>query len=294
MKAFIFPGQGSQFPGMGKELYNLPDGKRLFEIANKILEFNISDIMFNGNNEQLKQTNVTQPSIFIHSVILSEIIKKNKKFNPNMLAGHSLGEISALTAGEVLSFEDGLKLVKIRSEEMQKACKKQKSTMAAILQMDIDTVKKVCNDTKGIIVPANYNCPGQIVISGEQKSIENACETLKSLGARRAIILPVGGAFHSPLMEPAKEKLEQFIEKTEFKKPICAIYQNFNAKGIKDPREIKFNLIKQLVSPVKWEQSIKRMIDDGAIEFIEVGPGKVLQGLTKKINATATTYSLSI
>ena len=211
-----------------------------------------------------------------------------------MLAGHSLGEISALTAGEVLSFEDGLKLVKIRSEEMQKACKKQKSTMAAILQMDIDTVKKVCNDTKGIIVPANYNCPGQIVISGEQKSIENACETLKSLGARRAIILPVGGAFHSPLMEPAKEKLEQFIEKTEFKKPICAIYQNFNAKGIKDPREIKFNLIKQLVSPVKWEQSIKRMIDDGAIEFIEVGPGKVLQGLTKKINATATTYSLSI
>ena len=294
MKAFIFPGQGSQFPGMGKELYNLPDGKRLFEIANKILEFNISDIMFNGNNEQLKQTNVTQPSIFIHSVVLSEIIKKNKKFNPNMLAGHSLGEISALTAGEVLSFEDGLKLVKIRSEEMQKACKKQNSTMAAILQMDIDTIKKVCDDTKGIIVPANYNCPGQIVISGEQKSIENACEKLKSLGARRAIILPVGGAFHSPLMEPAKEKLEQFIEKTEFKKPICAIYQNFNAKGIKDPREIKFNLIKQLVSPVKWEQSIKRMIDDGATEFIEVGPGKVLQGLTKKINATASTYSLSI
>ena len=294
MKAFIFPGQGSQFPGMGKELYNLPDGKRLFEIANKILEFNISDIMFNGNNEQLKQTNVTQPSIFIHSVILSEIIKKNKKFNPNMLAGHSLGEISALTAGEVLSFEDGLKLVKIRSEEMQKACKKQNSTMAAILQMDIDTVTKVCDDTKGIIVPANYNCPGQIVISGEQKSIESACEKLKSLGARRAIILPVGGAFHSPLMEPAKEKLEQFIEKTEFKKPICTIYQNFNAKGIKDPREIKFNLIKQLVSPVKWEQSIKRMIDDGATEFIEVGPGKVLQGLTKKINATATTYSLSI
>ena len=294
MKAFIFPGQGSQFPGMGKELYNLPDGKRLFEIANKILEFNISDIMFNGNNEQLKQTNVTQPSIFIHSVILSEIIKKNKKFNPNMLAGHSLGEISALTAGEVLSFEDGLKLVKIRSEEMQKACKKQNSTMAAILQMDIDTVTKVCDDTKGIIVPANYNCPGQIVISGEQKSIESACEKLKSLGARRAIILPVGGAFHSPLMEPAKEKLEKFIEKTEFKTPICAIYQNFNANGVKDPKEIKFNLIKQLVSPVKWEQSIKRMIDDGATEFIEVGPGKVLQGLTKKINATATTYSLSI
>ena len=294
MKAFIFPGQGSQFPGMGKELYNLPDGKRLFEIANKILEFNISDIMFNGNNEQLKQTNVTQPSIFIHSVILSEIIKKNKKFNPNMLAGHSLGEISALTAGEVLSFEDGLKLVKIRSEEMQKACEKQNSTMAAILQMDIDTVTKVCDDTKGIIVLANYNCPGQIVISGEQKSIESACEKLKSLGARRAIILPVGGAFHSPLMEPAKLKLEQFIEKTEFKKPICAIYQNFNAKGVKDPREIKFNLIKQLVSPVKWEQSIKRMIDDGATEFIEVGPGKVLQGLTKKINATVTTYSLSI
>lgn len=294
MKAFIFPGQGSQFPGMGKELYNVPDGKRLFKIANEILEFNISEIMFNGNKEQLKQTNVTQPSIFIHSVILSEIIKKNKKFNPNMLAGHSLGEISALTAGEVLSFEDGLKLVKIRSEEMQKACEKQNSTMAAILQMDINTIKKVCDETKGIIVPANYNCPGQIVISGEQKSIENACEKLKSLGARRAIILPVGGAFHSPLMEPAKEKLEKFIEKTEFKTPICAIYQNFNANGVKDPKEIKFNLIKQLVSPVKWEQSIKRMIDDGATEFIEVGPGKVLQGLTKKINATATTYSLSI
>ncbi len=294
MKAFIFPGQGSQFPGMGKELYNVPDGKRLFKIANEILEFNISEIMFNGNKEQLKQTNVTQPSIFIHSVILSEIIKKNKKFNPNMLAGHSLGEISALTAGEVLSFEDGLKLVKIRSEEMQKACEKQNSTMAAILQMDINTIKKVCDDTKGIIVPANYNCPGQIVISGEQKSIENACEKLKSLGARRAIILPVGGAFHSPLMEPAKEKLEKFIEKTEFKTPICAIYQNFNANGVKDPKEIKFNLIKQLVFPVKWEQSIKRMIDDGATEFIEVGPGKVLQGLTKKINATATTYSLSI
>ncbi len=294
MKAFIFPGQGSQFSGMGKELYSNPEGKKLFEIANNILGFNITKIMFNGNDEELKQTKVTQPSIFIHSVILAEIIKKNQEFNPNMLAGHSLGEISALTAGEVLSFEDGLKLVKIRSEEMQKACEKQTSTMAAILQIDINTVIEVCNKTKGIVVPANYNCPGQIVISGEQKSVENACEKLKSLGARRAIILPVGGAFHSPLMEPAKTKLKEFIEKTKFTNPICPIYQNVNANGVTNPEEIKVNLIEQLVSPVKWEQSIKKMLNSGATEFIEVGPGKVLQGLVKKINTEAIAYSLSI
>ena len=289
MKAFIFPGQGSQFSGMGKDLYSIRKAKKLFHFANEILGFNISNIMFNGTSEDLKQTNVTQPAIFIHSVILALI---NDNFKPDMLAGHSLGEISALTAGKVLSFEDGLNLVKIRSEEMQKACLKQKSTMAAILQMDEKIINEVCTKIEGIVVPANYNCPGQIVISGEQKSVELACEKLKELGARRAVILPVGGAFHSPLMEPAKEKLKKFIEKTNFNEPICPVYQNVTAKAIVNSESIKVNLIKQLISPVRWEQSINKMINDGANEFIEVGPGKVLQGLIKKINSDVVTKSI--
>jgi [acyl-carrier-protein] S-malonyltransferase len=293
MKAYIFPGQGSQFPGMGVDLNELSEAKKMFKQANDILGFKISEIMFNGTTEELKKTNVTQPSIFIHSVILAEINKKNNTFKPKMLAGHSLGEISALTAANVLSFEDGLKLVKIRSEEMQKACERQNSTMAAILQMDTTVVEKTCEEIEGVVVPANYNCPGQIVISGTQKSVENACEKLKSLGARRAVILPVGGAFHSPLMNPAKEKLKEFIERTQFNHPSCPIYQNVSAKAETDSELLKSNLVKQLVSPVKWEQSIQNMINDGATEFIEVGPGKVLQGLVKKINSEIITNSLS-
>jgi [acyl-carrier-protein] S-malonyltransferase len=292
MKAYIFPGQGSQFPGMGNDLKNLTIAKKMFKIANDILGFKISEIMFKGTIEELKQTNVTQPSIFIHSVIVAEIIKQKKEFSPNMLAGHSLGEISALTAGGVLTFEDGLKLVKIRSQEMQKACEKKKSTMAAILQLENTKVEEVCNSSEGIVVPANYNCPGQIVISGEFKAVEEACEKFKHLGARRAIILPVGGAFHSPLMEPAKKKLEQFINSTNFNNPICPVYQNVNAKAVTEPKKIKENLIEQLVSPVRWEESINNMIHDGAKEFIEIGPGKVLQGLVKKINPELNTFSI--
>ena len=292
MKAYVFPGQGAQFPGMGKDLFdNDQKAKELFHLANEILSFNISEIMFSGTAEELKQTKVTQPAIFLHSVILAKCLNEN--FKPEMVAGHSLGEISALVANECLSFEDGLNLVKIRSEEMQKACLKQKSTMAAILQMDEKIINEVCTKIEGIVVPANYNCPGQIVISGEQKSVELACEKLKKLGARRAVILPVGGAFHSPLMEPAKEKLKKFIEKTNFNEPLCPVYQNVTAKAIVNSESIKVNLIKQLISPVRWEQSINKMIIDGANEFIEVGPGKVLQGLIKKINSDVVTKSIN-
>ena len=282
MKAYIFPGQGAQFTGMGLDLYeNSVEAQELFEKANKILGFRITDIMFEGTAEELKETKVTQPAIFLHSVILAKV---SKLFHPNMLAGHSLGEISALTAANVLSFESGLKLVKIRSEEMQKACENKNSTMAAILQMDINIVNKVCEEITGIVVPANYNCPGQVVISGEINAVKNACEKLSEAGARRALILPVGGAFHSELMIDAKDELSNAISETSFNLPLCPIYQNVNGKPETLVDNIKNNLISQLTSPVKWTQSVNKMIEDGCQDFIEIGPGKVLQGLIKKIN----------
>ena len=293
MKAYIFPGQGAQFPGMGKDLFEKSKtAYELFNIANEILGFKISDIMFNGSAEDLKQTSVTQPAIFLHSVILA--ISKGNEISPNMVAGHSLGEFSALVVNKSISFEDGLKLVSIRANAMQKACENNPGTMAAVLALDDDIVENVCKEINGIVVAANYNCPGQLVISGELKSIESACEKLKQIGARRALVLPVGGAFHSPLMEEAKKELEEAISKTVFSKPICPIYQNVNGLPFSSENEIKENLISQLTSPVRWTQSINKMIKDGAIEFIEVGPGKVLQGLVKKINRDIASSSLNL
>jgi len=283
MKAYIFPGQGAQFTGMGLDLYNNSQmAHELFEKANEILGFRITDIMFEGTADQLKQTNVTQPAIFLHSVILAKVL--GNLFQPEMVAGHSLGEISALVAVGVLSFEDGLQLVSKRAEAMQKACEIMPSTMAAVLGLDDKIVEEVCDAVDGVVVAANYNCPGQLVISGEVSAIETTCELLKEKGARRALVLPVGGAFHSPMMEPAREELAAAIKATKFNEPTCRVYQNVPAKAITTALEIKENLIKQLTAPVKWTQSIQSMIADGGTQFIEVGPGKVLQGLMRKID----------
>jgi len=292
MRAYIFPGQGAQYSGMGLDLYNgFPIAKDLFEKANNILEFDITEIMFNGSSEDLKQTKVTQPAIFLHSVILAKTLGNN--FKPDMVAGHSLGEFSALVANNTLNFEDGLKLVSARAQAMQKACDNNPGTMAAVLALEDATVENVCKEIEGVVVAANYNCPGQLVISGEINAIDLACEKLKEQGARRALVLPVGGAFHSPLMEEAKQELENAISNTTFSNPICPIYQNVTSFAVSDQMKIKENLIAQLTSPVKWTQSIQKMIVDGATNFIELGPGKVLQGLTRKINSDVKTSSLS-
>ncbi len=283
MKAYIFPGQGAQFTGMGKDLYEQSElAKQLFEQANDILGFRITDIMFEGTADELKQTKVTQPAIFLHSVILAKTLGNN--FKPEMVAGHSLGEFSALVANGVLSFEDGLKLVSQRALAMQKACEIQPSTMAAVLGLADTIVEDVCATIDGVVVPANYNCPGQLVISGETNAVEQACEAMKTAGAKRALILPVGGAFHSPMMEPAREELAAAIEATHFSEPMCPVYQNVTATAVSSAAEIKKNLITQLTAPVRWTQSVQQMIADGATLFTEVGPGNVLQGLVKKID----------
>jgi len=293
MKAYVFPGQGAQFSGMGKDLFdNDQKAKELFHLANEVLGFNISEIMFSGTAEELKQTKVTQPAIFLHSVILAKCLNEN--FKPEMVAGHSLGEISALVANECLSFEDGLNLVNARAKAMQKACEKNPSTMAAILGLDDKIVEDTCSNISGIVVAANYNCPGQLVISGENNAIDSACEKLTEAGARRALKLPVGGAFHSPLMEPARAELEKAISTTKFNNPICPIYQNVSAEAVIDPEKIQDNLIAQLTAPVRWTQTMKNMIQARDIEVIEVGPGKVLQGLFKKVDRTIPTSSASI
>ena len=282
-KAFVFPGQGSQFPGMAKDLYDhSAELKARFELANEILGFRITDIMFEGEEADLKQTKVTQPAIFLHSVILAEAM--GESFNPDMVAGHSLGEFSALVAAKSLSFEDGLKLVSKRALAMQKACEMNPSTMAAILGLDDDVVEAACADVDGVVVAANYNCPGQLVISGSNEAIDIACEVLTEKGARRALKLPVGGAFHSPLMEPAREELEVAIAASPIMEPICPVYQNVPAEPVTDPEQIRTNLVAQLTAPVKWTQTMQAMIRDGATSAVEVGPGKVLQGLFKKID----------
>ena len=293
MKAYVFPGQGAQFSGMGLDLYNENDiAKELFNSANTILGFKITEIMFHGSAEDLKQTKVTQPAIFLHSVILAKLM--GDSFNPDMVAGHSLGEFSALVSSGVIAFKDGLKLVSKRAIAMQKACDLQESTMAAVLGLEDSIVERICEEINGVVVAANYNCPGQLVISGEVSAINKACEKLKENGARRALVLPVGGAFHSPLMNPAKEELEKAINNTVFKKPTCPIYQNVTASAVVDESEIKNNLISQLTSPVRWTHTVQQMIADGAKEFIEVGPGKVLQGLVKKINRESEVSSATI
>ena len=293
MEAYIFPGQGSQFPGMGKDLFDQYEiAKKLFNQAYEILGFDLSKIIFEGTKEDLQQTSVTQPAIYVHSVILSKVMGDN--FNPDAVAGHSLGEFSALTAAGAIDFESGLKLVSKRAEAMQKACDHEPGTMAAVLGMEDGLVEKICAEIEGIVVAANYNCPGQLVISGAMPAVEMACESLKNAGARRALILPVGGAFHSPLMEPARIELANAIDATSFKAPRCPVYQNVVAKAVNDPLEIQKNLIDQLTAPVKWTQSVNEMLKSGATSFIEVGPGKVLQGLVKKISKEANTASAVI
>ena len=290
--AYVFPGQGSQFSGMGKNLYEQNEtAKQLFEKANEILGFSISDIMFEGTDEQLKQTNVTQPAVFIHSVVAYLTMPE---VHPDMVAGHSLGEFSALVANKTLSFEDGLRLVSQRAMAMQKACEMQPSTMAAILGLEDDVVEKICSEIEGVVVPANYNCPGQLVISGAIPAVEEACAKLTEAGAKRAMMLQVGGAFHSPLMEPAREELAAAIEATHFSQPTCPVYQNVHAKAVSDPSEIKQNLVLQLTGAVKWTQIMQNMLADGCSEVVEVGPGKVLQGLFKKVDRELSTSSATI
>ena len=290
MKVFVFPGQGAQFTGMGKELYNSSSkAKALFEKANDILGFRISDIMFEGSAEELKETKVTQPAVFLHSVAVA---LTTEVFAPDMVAGHSLGELSALVAAKVISFEDGLNIVSKRAQAMQKACELKAGSMAAILALEDNIVETICKETPGIVVAANYNCPGQLVISGEANAVNVACEALKEAGAKRALILPVGGAFHSPLMDPAKEELAEVINSTEFKEPICPVYQNVNAQPVKNPEIIKQNLISQLTAPVRWTQIVKNMLSDGASVFTEMGPGKTLQGLVKKVDRQIETVGV--
>jgi [acyl-carrier-protein] S-malonyltransferase len=290
MKAYIFPGQGAQFSGMGKDLYDASsEAKALFEKANDILGFSITDVMFSGSDEDLKQTKVTQPAIFLHSVILVKVL--GDTFKPDMVAGHSLGEFSALVANQVLTFEDGLRLVSKRAMAMQEACEAVPSTMAAVLGLEDAIVEKICSEIDGVVVPANYNCPGQLVISGTVDAVNRACEELKAAGARRALVLPVRGAFHSPLMEPARAELAAAISQTSFSIPICPIYQNVTTSAVSEVDAIRQNLIEQLTAPVKWTQSIQHMVADGATEFVEVGPGKVLQGLIGKISKGVVTSS---
>lgn len=293
MKAYIFPGQGAQFPGMGLELYEKStEAQDMFHRANNILGFSITDIMFEGSAEDLKQTKVTQPAIFLHSVILSKIM--GGSFQPDMVAGHSLGEFSALVANKTLEFEAALKLVSKRAQAMQHACELEPSTMAAVLGLEDHLVEAVCAETEGTVVAANYNCPGQLVISGSVDAVERACEKLKERGAKRAMVLPVGGAFHSPLMEPARKELAEAIEVTKFNDPICPVYQNVSTFAVTSPEEIQKNLVFQLTAPVKWTQSVQNMLKDGATHFVEVGPGKVLQGLVKKIDRNAGVESAEV